>query len=245
MSEPTVEPTARPTASEAKPESARRVSSDEYDAIAEGVFAPVFPTIARFMVERTGVRTGRLLDVGCGGGHMGLAVMELGDYAEAVFCDISPRALELAAERIESRGLSGRARTVQGDVHRLPFDDESFDLVVSRGSMPFWDDQLLAFRELYRVLAPGGRAYVGGGLGSAENRARVQAAAKASSEAGGNGTGGTGAKGGGFRPFDPRNSKALPSSAYEELFRQLGACYRVVDDPDEGRWMLFGKGGQL
>lgn len=44
--------------------------------------------------------------------------------------------------------------------------DNSVDLAVSRGSVFFWQDQARAFQEIYRVLAPLGTAYIGGGFGS-------------------------------------------------------------------------------
>jgi len=49
-------------------------------------------------------------------------------------------------------------------VHALPLPDDDIRLVVSRGSIPFWDDHATAFREIYRVLKPGGVAFVGGGF---------------------------------------------------------------------------------
>jgi ubiquinone/menaquinone biosynthesis C-methylase UbiE len=46
------------------------------------------------------------------------------------------------------------------DVARLPFPDGSFDAVFSSGSIKHWPDPVAGLRELHRVLAPGGRAYV-------------------------------------------------------------------------------------
>ena len=61
-------------------------------------------------------------------------------------------------------------KPVLGDVHSIPFDDDSMDLVVSRGSVFFWSDRTRAFSECRRVLRPGGKAYIGGGFGSADLR---------------------------------------------------------------------------
>jgi len=49
----------------------------------------------------------------------------------------------------------------------MPFPDNSVDLVVSHGSIFFWDDQVKGLQEVYRVLRPGGKAMIGGGVGSA------------------------------------------------------------------------------
>lgn len=67
--------------------------------------------------------------------------------------------LALAERTIKENGL-------QGEVTSIPLPDDSVDLAVSRGSIFFWDDVPQAFREIYRALAPGGFAYIGGGFGS-------------------------------------------------------------------------------
>lgn len=48
----------------------------------------------------------------------------------------------------------------------MPFPDNSVDLVVSRGSIFFWDDPVKGLQEVYRALRPGGKAMIGGGAGS-------------------------------------------------------------------------------
>jgi len=70
--------------------------------------------------------------------------------------------LKLAREK----GLAERLFAVVGKAEQLPFPDNSVDLVVSRGSIFFWDDPAQGLREVYRVLRPGGKAYIGGGAGS-------------------------------------------------------------------------------
>ena len=196
----------------------------DYDRIADTIFAPIYPDIAKAMVERTGVRRGRLLDIGCGPGHMGFAVMDLGDFT-ADFCDINPQAVEIARRRVPERGYEGKVAVHPADVHDLPFPAETFDLIVSRGSMPFWSDQRRAFTELYRVLRPGGWAYVGGGLGGRTHIARIEKLQEAR----------------GIRIGPRKNSKSLRTEAYMELFEQWGCPYRVIENPDEGRWFMFGK----
>jgi ubiquinone/menaquinone biosynthesis C-methylase UbiE len=63
---------------------------------------------------------------------------------------------------------------VKSDVHATPFPDNSFDLIVSRGSVFFWNDLPGALREISRILKPGGIIFCGGGLGSAEIGRRIQ-----------------------------------------------------------------------
>lgn len=202
----------------------------DFDVIADNIFAPIYPDIAKVIVERTGITHGHLLDIGCGPGHMGFAVMELGNYI-ADFCDINPQAVEIARQRVPLRGFDGKVTVHTADVHNMPFDDDSFDLIVSRGSMPFWDDQRKAFTEIFRVLKPGGQAYIGGGLGSRAHIERIKAMEDAQAF--------------GFRRFSGTNSKILKDEEYFKLFNELDSPCKLFANPDEGHWLMFGKREKL
>lgn len=82
-------------------------------------------------------------------------------------------ALKIADNRIESNDFNNRMKTVIGDVHNIPFEDGTVNLVISRGSLWFWEDQVRAFKEIYRVLTKGGCAYIGGGFGDAKLKKEV------------------------------------------------------------------------
>lgn len=128
----------------------------EFDDIAEQVFYPIYDVIAQDLLEETGIVSGSMLDVGCGGGHLGFAVMGKSDLT-GDFVDINATAVRLAEERSKRLGVWERSRFYRADVVSLPFEDQSFDLVISRGSMFFWEDQERAFSEILRVLKPGGQ----------------------------------------------------------------------------------------
>lgn len=200
----------------------------EYDAIASGVFAPLYPVVAEAILERTGVLSGRMLDVGCGGGHLGFAVMERAPF-EGWLVDVSPDAVELCRERSLGLGLGDRCRCLVGDVHALPLKDAFFDLVVSRGSMGFWRDYPLAFGEIRRVLKPGGRAYVGGGLGNRETFERIRARMRE------------------LEPDWPANVKKRQRSVstveLRGIIERTGLGCRVVENEDEGRWFVLSRPG--
>ena len=97
----------------------------------------------------------RILDLGCGAGHVSFYVAP---YAgEVVAYDLSPEMLEIVAHSADERGLRN-IRTQQGVAEVLPFDDGSFDYVFSRFSTHHWRDFDAGLREVTRVLKPGGTA---------------------------------------------------------------------------------------
>ena len=136
---------------------------------ARGINAPMYDYYAEKIKEKTGITKGVCLDVGSGGGYLGLSLAKITDL-DFIFLDISEKALERAKVHIVEDGLQNRAKTLLADVHSIPLEDGSIDLVISRGSIPFWKYPAKALQEIYRVLAPGGKAYVGGGKGSPEIR---------------------------------------------------------------------------
>lgn len=144
-----------------------------YNSIALGINAPVYTYYAGRILKKTGIESGICLDVGCGGGYLGLALARI-TRLNFVFLDKSQEMLGYAEENIASGCLKARASTLLGEVQAIPLPDESVDLVISRGSVPFWDDLTTAFREINRVLKAEGRAYVGGGLGDPETRDAVR-----------------------------------------------------------------------
>ncbi len=215
-------------------------NAEEYDAIAERLFAPIYPVIARAIAERTCKRAGRLLDAGCGGGHLAIAVLREGAFDRLTLLDENAEALEMARARVEAE-LSGEAcapasvSVCCSDVCAADLAERAdgpFDLIISRGSMPFWDDQLAAFANLYGLLAPGGVAYVGGGMGSTALRKQIAAQMAEIRERNG---------GEGPQMFDLSKSKALATEDYVALFERLGAKCTVIANDEEGRWFMFEK----
>jgi ubiquinone/menaquinone biosynthesis C-methylase UbiE len=145
-----------------------------FSRIAEEIFAPIYPVLAEYICRETGVSAGACVDVGAGPGHLGLALAGQHPDLQVILYDASADMLELARENSHSGGFAERVRVQCGPAERLPFDDQSVQLVVSRGSIFFWDDQVQGINEIYRILALGGCACVGGGFGGAALLAEVQ-----------------------------------------------------------------------
>lgn len=97
----------------------------------------------------------RVLDVGCGAGHLSFAVAPR--VGTIVACDLSAGMLAAVVAEAQRRGLAN-LETRQGTAESLPFDDASFDAVCTRFSAHHWADWKRGLAEMRRVLKPGGRA---------------------------------------------------------------------------------------
>jgi SAM-dependent methyltransferase len=96
----------------------------------------------------------RSLEIGAGTGYFTLNLLRAGLISEATCSDISPGMLATLRANAERLGLE--VQTEQVDAERLPFADESFDLVLGHAVLHHIPDLDRAFAEFERVLAPGG-----------------------------------------------------------------------------------------
>ncbi|MEM7261459.1 MAG: class I SAM-dependent methyltransferase [Planctomycetota bacterium] len=94
----------------------------------------------------------RVLDIGCGAGGALRAIEAAG--ARGVGVDLSSVALEHAQK------VAPTAQLLRSDGSRLPFADDSFDVVLNLGNLEHFDDWRAGVREMARVARPGGRAWV-------------------------------------------------------------------------------------
>lgn len=110
---------------------------------------------ALLRAEVSGRDDARVLDLGCGAGHVAFQVAPL--VGEVVAYDLSEQMLDVVASTAAQRGF-GNVVVQQGAAESLPFADASFDFVFSRYSAHHWSDLGQALREVRRVLKPGGVA---------------------------------------------------------------------------------------
>lgn len=108
----------------------------------------------RKALGRTPEHYPRSLEIGSGTGYFSLNLLRAGIIGEATCSDISPGMLETLRANAERLGLD--VRTQPADAERLPFADESFDLVLGHAVLHHIPDLSQAFAEFARVLAPGG-----------------------------------------------------------------------------------------
>lgn len=99
-------------------------------------------------------RYGRSLEIGCGTGYFTLNMLQDGVVREAVATDISPGMLD--ALQANARRVGVAVETVACDAEDLPFEDDSFDLVLGHAVLHHIPHLDRAFSEFRRVLRPGG-----------------------------------------------------------------------------------------
>lgn len=106
-----------------------------------------------------GVRRGRVLDVGTGTGRVVLRLARLNADLDIEAVDLSHSMLELARTNAAREGIRN-VRFSLGDAKQLPFEDGSFDLVVSHQLLHQLPDPILALKEINRVAGPTGALLV-------------------------------------------------------------------------------------
>lgn len=142
-----------PSVAEREVRSSAHYNRFPYDVGVDGgqVYVETGGPLGQFLKEISG---GVVLDVGCGPGNI---LPQLGRQATlAIGIDASEVSLRLARDRPE--GLP--VRVLLADAHQLPFADASADAVLASGSLHHTGYAAKGFAELYRVLAPGGVAYI-------------------------------------------------------------------------------------
>jgi D-aspartate ligase len=108
----------------------------------------------------------RALDVGCGAGHMAVALAKHGYSVSAI--DRSAAMVELTLRNAKEEGVSNHVRPSMGDALDLEFPDSTFSVVVALGVLPWLSEPRRALEEMTRVLRPGGLILV-----NVDNRARL------------------------------------------------------------------------
>jgi SAM-dependent methyltransferase len=105
------------------------------------------------------------VDLGAGEGQVASPLIEKTGNP-VVMVDPDAEAMSIGLQAAREKELQDRLSAVVGVAEALPFPDNSVDLLVSRGSIFFWEDPVKGLQEVHRVLRPGCRAYIGGGAGS-------------------------------------------------------------------------------
>lgn len=199
----------------------------EFDEIAHNVFYPIYPMIAEMIKRDTKITEGVCLDIGCGGGHLGLALMQNTDL-DIIFLDCDKDALEIASNRIKECKSDTRSKLLLCSVEDILLEDASCDLIVSRGSLWFWEDKVKSFKEISRVLKKNGSAYIGCGFGNEEVRKDIY---KKMTERTG-------------EDWENRRktfTTGKDAEFYESILKEAEITNFRIKDDEEGLWIIINK----
>ena len=97
-----------------------------------------------------------VLDVGCGGGANLRRLMKLCPQGFVTGLDYSPASVDYARDYVRKEIAAGRGLVLQGDVSRLVYPDNTFDLVTAFETVYFWPDPRRCFHNIYKAMKPGG-----------------------------------------------------------------------------------------
>jgi ubiquinone/menaquinone biosynthesis C-methylase UbiE len=111
--------------------------------------------IANDIVEKMG--KGTILDLGSGPGYLSIEIAKRSPSLQVYGIDLSRQMVKIA--RRHAKGVDN-ARFVFGNAAKLPFKDNSIDLVISTGASHHWKTPRLVFDECYRVLKTGKEAWI-------------------------------------------------------------------------------------
>jgi ubiquinone/menaquinone biosynthesis C-methylase UbiE len=128
--------------------------TDHYNRMANGLWSGVYKRPAAD-IAAAAPPGAELLDVGTGPGRLLVELARLRADLKLTGLDVSKDMVAHAGHNLAPFG--DRAAALVGDVARLPFPDDSFDVIVSSLSVHHWPDVPAGAAELGRVLRPGGQ----------------------------------------------------------------------------------------
>lgn len=141
-----------------EPESIPFPASRLYAALTGSrLFQDFYRIVARLVREK--LPAGRVLDIGTGPGRLPVLIAGESPLLQVTGLDLSPDMVKLARRKAGARGLKNVAFR-QGSAAELPFADGEFDLAISTLSFHHWKQPEKALDEVYRVLRPGGEAWI-------------------------------------------------------------------------------------
>lgn len=116
----------------------------------------------RYTIDCSGARRGqKVLDLAGGTGDLAAKFARMvGPEGEVVLADINDSMLRVGRDKLRDMGIVGNVSYVQADAEKLPFEDNTFDLITIAFGLRNVTDKDAALRSMLRVLKPGGRLLV-------------------------------------------------------------------------------------
>jgi len=104
------------------------------------------------------LKSEKILEIGPGPGYLSIEIAKLGDF-QIIGLDISETMTGIAKRNAQEAGIEVEFRL--GNAASMPFQDNTFDFVVSSGSLHHWKEPVKVFNEVYRILRTNRKARIG------------------------------------------------------------------------------------
>jgi ubiquinone/menaquinone biosynthesis C-methylase UbiE len=182
--------------------------------------------MAQLIINKTGVCRGKCLELAAGAGYLGFALAEI-TMLDIYLLENNRDAIKQAETHIARSNASDRINTVRGSVSEIPLPDDSMHLVTSKKTIFTWNNRLKIFKEVYRILAPGGFACFCGGFEPQDIRTRVNTC---------------------LTGVNPKLVSLLDTQVYTNQMHNFKKVLVEAEIPsfdvkcqDNGMWIVFGK----
>ncbi len=163
-----------------------------------------------------------IADIGCGPGFLIKELAKL-KFSQIYGIDISENMLVAAKKRI---GAAKKIALIKASAEGLPFEDNSLDIIISRGSVFFWEDKEKSYKELFRCIKPDGLILIGGGYGISTPDEIVDEIISY------------------YKNLNSKDSKQKPKLNIDktiELLNNIGGRANIVSKPKHGFWINWKK----
>ena len=111
-------------------------------------------------LSERGFLGGKIIDVGCGFGSTGLMLAKHFVESEVIGIDLSEPLLHMANQSAAAEGLAERVRFEKADAQQIPYEDDTFDVVINANMVHLVEDPRKMLNEIERVLVPGGHLFI-------------------------------------------------------------------------------------
>jgi len=136
--------------------------AEKYDLMNDLMSVGIHRLWKRFTLEIAGARYGqKVLDIAGGTGDLAAKfARKVGDGGQVILADINASMLEVGRDKLLNLGVVSNVDFVQADAERLPFADNSFDLVTIAFGLRNVTNKDNALNSMFKVLKPGGKLLV-------------------------------------------------------------------------------------
>lgn len=120
-----------------------------YNILAAKGFITLYKKIAKEIVSK--IKSGKILDIGTGPGYLPIEIAKLNNQLEITGIDLSSKMINIANKNIQMSKID-RVRFEVADAHNLPYENNTFNFVISTFSLHHWKNRAKVFKECRRVV---------------------------------------------------------------------------------------------